>query len=154
MIAQGNVKLSLIWSYMFNNRLLLALEACISVFEGIAGNVLVYARVRVKENKGEKCERDEKMSVYMYVCAPLVFALQTIIHFMQRNLTKDSLCGKTSTLGYVSLYYWILNQVSLAQLTQQSQKPHTNEKKLCVSSFKVSVKSKLAQEMGSKHLGA
>lgn len=64
MIAQGNVKLSLIWSYMFNNRLLLALEACISVFEGIAGNVLVYARVRVKENKGEKCERDEKMSVY------------------------------------------------------------------------------------------
>lgn len=90
----------------------------------------------------------------MYVCTPLVFALQAIIHFMQRNLTKDSLCGKTSTLGYVSLYYWILNQVSLAQLTQQSQKPHTNEKKLCVSSFKVSVKSKLAQEMGSKHLGA
>lgn len=150
MIAQGNVKLSLLWSYMFNNRLLLALEACISVFEGIAGNVLVYARVRVKENKGKKCERDEKMSVYMYV-----FALQAIIHFMQRNLTKDSLCGKTSTLGYVSsLYYWILNQVSLAQLTQQSQKPHTNEKKLCVSSFKVSVKSKLAQEMGSKHLDA
>lgn len=80
MIAQGNVKLSLIWSYMFNNRLLLALEACISVFEGIAGNVLVYARVRVKENKGKKCERDEKM----YVCAVSVcFASNNSFHATQ-----------------------------------------------------------------------
>lgn len=113
--------------------------------------------VQVRETETEK--KNEKEMRKMCGISRLYMLACQVIHHSLEYTEKSQFILQNSRLGLcclIVLEMWKLHQVSLSQFTKQNHQVHAHEKKPHVSSFKVNVKSKLAQvtERERKHLDA